>query len=101
MSVLITLRIQGDATQLEHMKDLDEGLFARVAARGQEAGATYHRFYATDSEILVIDQWPDEKAFHTFFESQTEIPKMMAEAGVTEPPVITCYRKLDLGDDIG
>ena len=101
MSVLMTLRVQGDATQLEHMRDIDPDAFARVAAEGKKAGATYHRFYATDTEILVIDEWPDEQSFHAFFTSQTEIPKMMAEAGVTEPPEITCYRKLDLGDDIG
>lgn len=97
----MTLRVKGDANQLEHMRDLDPDTFARVAAEGKKAGATYHRFYATDSEILVIDEWPDEESFTTFFANQTEIPKIMAEAGVTEPPQITFYRKLELGDDIG
>jgi hypothetical protein len=101
MSVLMCLRIEGDATQLEHMYAQDPDVFRKVSAVGKAAGATYHRFYATDNEILVIDEWPDEETFHRFFESQTEIPKFMAQAGVTTPPVITCYRKLELGDDIG
>ena len=101
MSVLMTLRINGDAKALEHLAEVDPEAFPRVAAAGKAAGATYHRFYASDDEILVIDEWPDEQTFHTFFENQTEIPKFMAEAGVTSAPQITFYRKLELGDDIG
>jgi hypothetical protein len=64
-------------------------------------GATYYRFYATDDEILVIDEWPDEQTFQEFFDSTPEIPRVMAEAGVTEAPEITFFRRLDLGDEIG
>lgn len=101
MSVLMTLRVQGDATQLEHMLDVDPEAFSKVAAVGKAAGATYHRFYASDTEILVIDEWPDEQTFHSFFASQPDIPKIMAEAGVTTEPEIRFYRKLELNDDIG
>ena len=101
MSVLMTLRVKGDPTQLEHIRDVEPDAFTKVAAAGKAAGATYHRFYATKDEILVIDEWPSEEAFHTFFASQPDIPKFMAEAGVTTEPTITFYRKLDLGDDIG
>ena len=97
----MTLRVTGDATQLEHIRDIEPDAFKNVAAAGKKAGATFHRFYATDSEILVIDEWPSEEAFHTFFQSQPDIPKFMAEAGVTSEPQITFYRKLELGDDIG
>ena len=101
MSVLMCLRVEGDAKRLEHIYAEDPNAFANVAARGREAGATYHRFYATDTEIMVIDEWPDEESFHKFFASQPEIPKFMAEAGVHSAPEITFYRTLDLGDAIG
>ncbi len=101
MSVLMCLRVQGDAKQLEHILDTDPDAFKNVAAIGKAAGATYHRFYATDSEIMVIDEWPDEQTFWSFFQSQPDIPKFMAEAGVTSEPQVTFYRKLELGDDIG
>src|SRR3954471_8437059 len=101
MSVLMCLRIDADATRVEHLVTEDPTLFANVAAAGKAAGATYHRFYATDTEILVIDEWPDEESFQRFFASQHDIPKIMAEAGVTTEPQITFYRKLELGDDIG
>ena len=101
MSVLMTLRVTGDAKALEHLAEVDPEAFSRVSAAGAAMGATFHRFYATDDQILVIDEWPDEETFHRFFDSQPEIPKIMAEAGVSTAPEITFYRKLELGDDIG
>lgn len=101
MSVLMTLRVKADAKKLEDMFAADPKRFANVSAKGKTAGATYHRFYATDDEVLVVDEWPDEGSFHTFFAGTPEIPQIMAEAGVTTEPTITFYRKLDLGDDIG
>jgi hypothetical protein len=101
MSVLMCLRIEGDASRLEALARQDPDAFPTVSGRGKEAGATFHRFYAKDNEILVIDEWPDEQSFHTFFDNSPEIPKFMAEAGVTAQPQVTFYRKLELGDDIG
>ena len=101
MSVLMTLRVKADGTKLEAMKSADPKRFANVADKGKTMGATYHRFYASDDEILVIDEWPDEGSFHSFFESTPEIPQIMADAGVTTQPTITFYRRLDLGDEIG
>ena len=101
MSVFMTLRVKGDPHRLEQMYEADPTRFADIAAKGEAAGALYHRFGAGDGEILVIDEWPDEKSFHAFFDATPEIPKLMADAGVTEQPTITVHRRLDLGDDIG
>jgi hypothetical protein len=101
MSVLMTLRAPADATRLEALAEKDPTVLPAVAARAKEMGATYHRFYATDSELLVIDVWPDEASFQAFFSSTPEIPGIMAEAGATTAPEITVWRKLELGDDIG
>ena len=101
MSVLMTLRVQGDATQLEALAASDETFFSSVAQRGKSMGATAHHFYATDTEILVIDEWPDRESFEAFFHSTPEIGKAMATAGVTSEPEITFYRMIDLGDSFG
>jgi hypothetical protein len=101
MNLLMTLRVKGDPNKLEAMKAADPKRFANVADKGKTMGATYHRFYASDDEILVVDEWPDEASFHAFFDATPEIPQIMADAGVTEPPTITFYRRLDLGDEIG
>jgi hypothetical protein len=101
MSVLMTLRVQGDATQLEALAASDETFFSNVSEKGRQMGATAHHFYATDTEILVIDEWPDKESFEAFFHSTPEIPKVMAQAGVTSEPEITFYRMVDLGDSFG
>ena len=101
MSVLMTLRVQGDATKLEALAASDPSLFPTVSGKGKEMGATYHRFYATDTEIMVVDVWPDEATFQAFFDSTPDIGKVMAEAGVSTAPQITFWRNIDLGDAIG
>jgi len=55
-------------------------------------------FAAGDGEILVIDEWPDAESFQRFFESQTEIPRIMQEGGAKGAPEISFYRKLDTPD---
>jgi quinol monooxygenase YgiN len=101
MSVLVTMRIHGDASRLEGVAEHDHDAFAAVSRRGESLGAIFHRFYAKDGEILVIDEWPDEESFHRFFDSTPEIPKFMAEAGVSSPPEVSFWHRLDLGDEIG
>ena len=101
MSVYMTLRVKADPNRLQAMYEADPERFADVARKGESMGATYHRFAASEDEILVIDEWPTEEAFHAFFDSTPEIPKIMADAGVSSEPTITFHRRLDLGDDIG
>lgn len=101
MSVLMTLRVKGDPKKLEAQYVADKKRFANVADKGKTMGATYHRFYATDDEILVVDEWPDEATFQSFFSGTPEIPTIMAEAGVTQQPTITFWHELELGDSIG
>ncbi|MCW2601567.1 MAG: hypothetical protein JWM02_3396 [Frankiales bacterium] len=101
MSVLMTLRISGDATKLEGLADRDPAAFPAVSARAKEHGMTSHRFYATEDQILVVDEWPNEQAFREFFETSPEIGGFMQEAGVTSPPEATFWRRLNLGDEVG
>jgi hypothetical protein len=50
---------------------------------------------------MVIDEWPDEASFQTFFsEMEPEIGPMMQEVPTGEPE-ITFWHKLDTGDDFG
>ena len=49
--------------------------------------------------VLVVDEWESEEGFHAFFAEATEIPGMMAEAGVTSESEITFWRKLETHDD--
>lgn len=102
MSVLMTLRVRGDAKKLEEMAGQSDSPFPSISAdAAKNYGAISHRFYATDEEVLVVDEWPDPESFQKFFEAHPEIQGIMDKAGVTARPEITFWRRLDLGDEIG
>jgi heme-degrading monooxygenase HmoA len=52
-----------------------------VSARSREFGAIHHTFYGSDTEVLVIDEWPDEASFQAFFDASPEIKAVMDSAG--------------------
>jgi hypothetical protein len=98
MSVLVTLRVQGDATKLEQE---DPELMRGIVERAKECGVISHRFWGSDQELLVVDEWPDEGSFQKFFASSPDIAGMMERAGVKTEPEVRFWRKLDTGDDVG
>ena len=101
MSVLMILRVKGDATGLEKLAAGDPNMAKTIVKRAQSHGLIRHRFFATADEIIVVDEWPDEASFQKFFDASPEIGDMMNAAGVTTQPEITFARKLDIGDDVG
>jgi hypothetical protein len=101
MSVFMTMRAKGDGSKLEEIAANNPDVFPSVAERGRQHGALYHRMYASDDEILVVDVWSDEESFGKFFEASPEIGDMMAQAGVPGMPEIVFWRKLELNDDVG
>jgi hypothetical protein len=98
MSVLMTLRVAGDEKSIEAT---DPAVLQTIIDRAQSMGCTRHRFYGNGTEVLVVDEWPDEETFQKFFEASPEIKDLMDNAGVTTPPEITFWRHLDVKDDIG
>ena len=98
MSVLMTMRVQGDPKRLEAE---DPTVLKSIVDRAREFGVVSHRFYGTDDEILVVDEWPDEGAFQKFFAASPEIADVMERAGVTAEPQIRFYRELDTSDAMG
>ncbi len=98
MSVLMTMRVKGDPTKLEAAeRDVVRG----VVEKAKQHGLIAHHFFGTDDEVLVVDEWPDEASFRTFFDSAPEIQEIFGRAGVTTEPQITFWRHLDVGDDYG
>ncbi len=60
-----------------------------------------HRFYASGDQIMVVDEWPDEQSFQTFFAAEeANIGPLMAQVATSEPE-ITFWRTLETGDAIG
>jgi len=98
MTVLVTVRVVGDAKALEAM---DQSVLEGISARGKEMGAIAHHFYGNGTEVLVVDVWPDAESFHAFFDANTEIPGVMANAGVTDQPTIEFWEPLNVTDGFG
>ncbi len=98
MSVLMTLRVTGDRAAIEAS---DQETLRKVGDRAKEFGCISHHFFGSDTEVFVVDEWPDEGSFQAFFAASPEIPEMMAAAGVTSQPTIEFWHPLDTGDSIG
>ena len=103
MSVIMTLRVQGDPKKVEQLAADDPGKLSGIAEAAKGHGAIGHRFYGSDDGwILVLDEWPDEQSFRSFYDHHShEIGSVMEEAGVTSEPEIRFWRKLETNDDIG
>lgn len=98
MTVLMTARFAIDANRLEDAARGNTERMARIVQRAKEHGLISHRFYGDANCVFVVDQWPDEDSFRTFFAATPEIGEMMAEAGATGDPEINVYRPLDVDD---
>lgn len=100
MSVMVMIRVPGKASNLEAMAaDSHRDLLVSISEEGKRMGAIHHCFLEdTDGSLLVLDEWESEEQFQSFFTGQDDIPKVMADAGVTGAPVPTAYRILDTPD---
>jgi hypothetical protein len=102
MSVIMTLRASGDPDALERRAAGNPEGMRALADRAKEYGLIAHRFYGSEGQILVVDEWPDQESFQKFFsEMESEIGPMMAEVGVTGESEITFWRALDTRDAVG
>ena len=102
MSVIMTLRVRGDGAELERRVAGNPEAIRALSDRAKEFGLIAHRFYGTDDEILVLDEWPDPESFQAFFaEMGSQIEPLMREVGVTEMPQPTFWRKLESHDEVG
>ena len=102
MSVIMTLWTQGDADKLEEYAQQNGDKMRGIADRAKEHGLIAHRFYGTDGQIMVIDEWADAESFQKFFEQeQGEIQPIMESIGATSEPQIRFWRKLETNDEVG
>ena len=103
MSVIMTLRMDGDPKRLEEIAAQNPDRLKSIGEQARSHGVIAHRFYATeDGHIMVVDEWPDAESFQTFFnQTGDQIQPLMQDAGVTSEPEISFWHKLETGDDIG
>jgi len=101
MSVIMTLRVPGSPAKLEQFTAENPDAVRGISEKAQGYGVIAHRFYGSDNEIMVVDEWPDPESFQRFFKDmEPEIGPIMEQVATGEP-VITFWRKLETGDDFG
>jgi hypothetical protein len=102
MSVIMTLWAQGDPAKLEEYAAQNQDAMQSIAERAKEHGLIAHRFYGTDGQIMVVDEWPDEESFQRFFDQErAQIDPIMQAAGATSEPRTVFWRKLETHDEVG
>jgi hypothetical protein len=103
MSVIMTLRVKGNAEELERRAAENPDAIRAISDRAKQLGMTAHRFYGSDDGwIMVVDEWPDPQSFGAFWESErAAIEPLMQEIGVTTEPEVTFWRKLESHDEVG
>jgi hypothetical protein len=89
MSVLVTMKVQGDTDQFRRFIATEGDRLRELAQSARDAGAIHHRFGVGDGFVLVVDEWESAGQFQQFFSNpdlQAFIAAMGAEPG---PPEIT------------
>ena len=76
-------------------------MLTEISDRAKGYGLIRHRFFGTDEEIILVDEWPSAEDSQRFFHDSPQIQEMMGSVGVTTEPTITFARQLETGDDIG
>jgi quinol monooxygenase YgiN len=100
--VILTVWVQGDPDKLESVAAENPDRMRAIADKAKENGLIAHRFYGTEGQVMVIEEWPDEESFQRFFEQErSEIDWVMAEGGATSEPQVRFWRKLETHDEVG
>jgi hypothetical protein len=99
VSVLVITTVPADVAVFEKVMSENTDTLRSISEEARSKGASRHLF-ADDGagNILIVDEWDSRDSFDTFFGSQPDIGKMMAEIGVTTQPSTVSYRVLETAD---
>jgi hypothetical protein len=102
MSVIMTLTLQGDGAALERYAAENPDQIRSIRDHAVEHGLIAHRFYGSDGQIMVVDEWPDAESFQSFFgHVEAEVGSMMEAVGITGDAHPVFGRKLESRDEYG
>src|SRR4051812_33938769 len=86
MSVMVIGKMTVDPANVQKLWAEQGDAFRGIAEQARAAGATSHRWGLGDGYVVIIDDWPDEETFNSFFGGTHEIAELMQAAGVQGPP---------------
>jgi len=89
VSVLITVKFQGDTDAFRQALAERADEFTKTSEASRTAGAIHHRFAVGDGFVLVVDEWDSFEHFEQFF-SNPELQTFIGSVGAApQPPEIT------------
>jgi len=99
MSVVITLKFQGDVAKFRQALTDHGEQFAQMAAEAKASGGgIHHRFAVGDGFVLVVDEWETVEHFQKFF-ANPDLQALVAMSGAApEPPEITIAEAISSPD---
>ena len=99
MSVIVTLKFQGDVAKFRQAM-IDHGdQFAKMAEQAQSSGGIHHRFAVGEDFVLVVDEWESAEHFGKFF-ANPDLQALVAASGAApQPPEITIAEAISSPDD--
>ncbi len=96
--VMLRARVEGDPKELQERYTSDPDVAALVQG-GLPEGVLRHRTFATDGEIVVVDEWERPEQFQEWI-NKPELQRIIGKLGVGKPEVIFA-EQLVMGDEIG
>ncbi|TSD98093.1 hypothetical protein FOS14_13945 [Skermania sp. ID1734] len=99
MSVVAIIRfdVSDMALAIKTIRSKDE-LLESIAADAKAHGALHHRFVHDGKQLVVVDEWDTPQSFQAFFDGNTKIAEVTAEAGVRGAPTSEFYETIDSAD---
>jgi hypothetical protein len=102
MSVIMTGWVEGNPRGVEEFAAANRDEMQAVLESAKSNGLIAHRFYGSEGQIMVLDEWPDEQSFQSFFEeNRGRIEPMFQAASAPGEPRFIFWHKLDTDDDFG
>jgi len=100
MSVIVTLKFQGDVARFRQAVAEHADQFAKMAEEAQASGGgIHHRFAVGDDFVLVVDEWESAEHFGKFF-AHPDLQALVAASGAApQPPEITIAEAISSADE--
>jgi hypothetical protein len=100
VSVTVIIKFPGATIErFREVYDRHRDTMMGIVDDGRARGALHHAFAEDENgELTVIDEWESLDQFESFFAGQEDIKKVMAEVGMSGPPVTTGYTIVDTPD---
>src|SRR3954449_8294542 len=95
--VIARIKVGDDVKELQQKYGSD--LTATLERTGLPEGVLRHRTYATDGEVIVVDEWERPEQFQAWM-NNPEVQRLFATIGAGQPEV-TFAEQITLGDEVG